>query len=283
MLPSSTVLLTGATAGIGRATAKALAPLCGKIILVSRSEKKLLSLIQELSQETSPDRLDYVVADLSEPTQILTAVNEIKSRYDQIDILINNAGGYFSERRENSVGYEYTFALNHLGYWHLSTQLLDLMTASPRARIINVSSGVYPMGKIHQKDLMLRSDYSGMKAYAQSKLANIFFTRVLARRLEGKGITVNCLHPGTVGTDFMKNIGSWVRPFISFVKLFMLSPEKGAETTIYLATSPEVAEVSGQYFVRKKVVHLKSVAQDDALAEWLWDESERLVAHSVAV
>ncbi len=282
MVESPTILLTGATAGIGKATARALAPSAGKFILVARNAEKLNALVSELSNLMDADKLDTVVADLSEPASIEKAVAEIRSRYDQIDLLINNAGGYFSDRSENSVGQEYTFALNHLGYYHLTTRLLDLVKKSPKARIVSVSSMAHSMGEINFDDLMLVENYGAMKAYAQSKLANILFTRELSEQLENHNVTVNCLHPGVVASNFTDNMPGWVQPLMGFAKIFMISPEKGAATSIFLATSPEVAEISGEYFVKKKIAKTSPAAKDRALAKKLWLVSEELVQEGIA-
>lgn len=282
MVSSPIILLTGATAGIGKATARAIAPTAGKLILVARNSQKLSALVSELSSLLEADKLDTVVADLSEPASIEQAVAEIKSRYDQIDLLINNAGGYFSERKENSVGQEYTFALNHLGYYHLTTRLLDLVKASPDARIVSVSSTAHRMGSINFEDLMLKEGYGAMKSYAQSKLANILFTKELDAQLADENITVNCLHPGVVASNFTDNMPAWTKPLVSFFRLFMISPDKGAETSIYLATSPEVDNISGEYFKKKKIATVSPAAQDRALAKKLWTVSEQLVQEGLA-
>lgn len=282
MVKSPIILLTGATAGIGKATARALAPSAEKFILVARNAEKLNALVSELSNLMDADKLDTVVADLSEPSSIEKAVAEIRSRHDQIDLFINNAGGYFSDRRENSVGQEYTFALNHLGYYHLTTRLLDLVKKSPEARIVSVSSMAHSMGEINFDDLMLVENYGAMKAYAQSKLANILFTRELSEQLENHNVTVNCLHPGVVASNFTDNMPGWVQPLMGFARIFMISPEKGAATSIFLATSPEVAEISGEYFVKKKLAKTSPAAKDRALAKKLWLVSEQLVQEGLA-
>ncbi|MDP5171611.1 MAG: SDR family oxidoreductase [Bacteroidia bacterium] len=277
MTTSSIIVLTGATAGIGRATAKALAPTAGKLVLVARNEQKLKALIAELAREADPNNLDYVVADLSEAASIEQAVAEIRSRYDHIDLLVNNAGGFFSDRMETSAGYEYTFALDHLGYYHFTTRLLDLIEAAPKARIVSVSSAAHTMGKMNWDDLMLTKEYGGMKAYGQAKLANILFTKELAERLKDKNITVNCLHPGVVATNFMDNMPAWIKPLAGFAKIFMKSPDKGAETSVYLATSSEVEGITGEYFADKKVAKVSPAAKDRADAQKLWQISEELV------
>lgn len=282
MKQAPTIILTGATAGIGRATAQALAPKAGTLILVARNEQKLQQLLQELAQDTSSEKLDYIVADLSEPVSVQAAIQEIRERYQQIDILINNAGGYFSERKENSLGYEYTFALNHLAFQQLTMGVLDLIQRAPEARIINLSSAAHKAGKIYFDDLMLEKDYSGMKAYAQSKLANVLFTKELARRLADTPTTVNAVHPGVVATNFTDNMPGWAQPIAMVAKWFMISPEKGAETSIYLATDPEVANISGDYFAKKTPAAVNPLANDPELARRLWEESERLIDAALA-
>ena len=278
---SPIILLTGPTAGIGKATAKALAPGAGKLILLGRNPKKLDALVSELSATVSLDHLDTVVADLSEPTSVEKAVQEIQAQYDHIDVLINNAGGMYSERKENSAGHEYTFALNHLGPQHLTIRLLPLLKASGHGRIVNVSSALHTSGKINFDDLMLTEGYSAMKAYAQAKLATVMFTKELAERLKNDPVTANALHPGVVATNFMDNMPGWLKPLTSLAKLFMISPEKGAETSVYLATSDEEKTVSGEYFVKNRPEKASPAADDRADAQKLWQMSETLIREAL--
>lgn len=282
MNSSPTIVLTGATAGIGKATAQALYPNAGTLILIARNESKLNALKSELEQSGPGGTIDLVVADLSEAKPIQKAIEYLNATYKQVDILINNAGGIFNERKENSAGYEYTLALNHLGYFQLTNGIIDLVTAAPNSRIVNVSSAIHTSGSINFDDLMMENKYSSMKAYAQSKLANILFTIELADQVKEKGTTVNSLHPGVVDTDFSKNMPGWMKPLLWLFKFMMIKPEQGAETSIYLATSPEVEGVTAEYFTKKAVAKTSPAAKDRAVAKKLWTVSEELIEKALA-
>ncbi len=192
-------------------------------------------------------------------------------------MLVNNAGGVFWERQETEDGREMTFALNHLGYFQLTHLLLPLLLDSAPARIVNVSSAAHLGGTIHFDDLEQKKGYSAWSAYSQSKLANILFTRELARRLAGSGVTVNALHPGFVATDFGRGRGLFGRFLMPVAQLFAISPAKGAQTSIYLASSPKVEGVSGKYFADQQEKRPSSAARDDEAALRLWERSEAML------
>jgi NAD(P)-dependent dehydrogenase (short-subunit alcohol dehydrogenase family) len=279
-LEGKVCIVTGATSGIGKETARALAHQGGTVILVGRNPEKTVATIEEITREIGAAKADYLLADLSSQAEIYQLVEEFKNRYDRLDVLVNNAGGFFLWRQESVDGIEMTFALNHLGYFLLTSLLLDTILASAPARIINVSSGSHLRAKIHFDDLQFRRIYIGPKAYGQSKLANVFFTYELARRLNGTGVTVNALHPGFVATNIGSNNGWVVRALRPLMNLRALSVEEGAETVIYLATSPEVEGVTGKYYFRCNAVPSSAYSYDVAVAQRLWRVSEGMTGLS---
>jgi NAD(P)-dependent dehydrogenase (short-subunit alcohol dehydrogenase family) len=219
-----------------------------------------------------------LLADLSVLAEVRRVAAEFLQKHNRLDVLVNNAGAYFAERRLSADGYELTFALNHLSYFLLTALLLDALKAAAPARIVNVSSGAHMLGPLDFDDLMTK-DYgmAGFKAYGRSKLANVMFTYELARRLEGTGVTANALHPGGVNTGFGKNNSGLVKLGMKIFGRFSLTPEQGAQTTIYLASSPEVAGVSGKYFAKCKAVPSSDASYDQAAQRKLWEISEKLV------
>jgi NAD(P)-dependent dehydrogenase (short-subunit alcohol dehydrogenase family) len=214
--------------------------------------------------------------------EIRKLADDFKSKFKRLDILVNNAGAVFNKRFETVDGLEMTFALNHLSYFLLTNLLLDTIKASVPSRIINVSSDAHKGAKINFDDLQGKTKYGTMRAYGQSKLANILFTYELARKLEGSGVTSNVLHPGFVASSFGSNMTGVFRLVLRFLHLFALSPEKGAETSIYLATSPNVANTTGKYFVKKKEVRTSAESYDEKVAEKLWKVSEELTKLSIS-
>lgn len=276
-----TVLITGATDGIGKETARALQKMGAHVVIVGRNPQKTADVAHELkSQNPTGGDVDAMVADLSSLADIRRLAEEIKQRYERLDVLVNNAGAYFAKRQVSVDGFEMTFALNHLNYFLLTNLLLDLIKASAPARIVNVSSGAHPMGKVNFDNLQSKGFYVGWTAYGTSKLMNILFTRELARRLEGSRVTVNVLHPGFVATKFGHNNKGLFNKFVKWSQKKALTPEQGAQTSIYLASSPEVTGVSGAYFSESKIVQPSKAAQDDDLARRLWDVSLELVGEN---
>jgi NAD(P)-dependent dehydrogenase (short-subunit alcohol dehydrogenase family) len=270
-------LITGATNGIGKATAQALAQMGATVVIVGRNAPKTAQLVEEIRAASGNKNVDSLLADLSSQQEVRRLADEFKSKYSHLHVLLNNAGGFFMRRQLSVEGIEMTFALNHLAYFLLTNLLLDTLKASAPARIINVSSDAHASGKIEFDNLQGERGYSP-RAYDNSKLANILFTTELARRLEGTGVTVNALHPGFVATGFAKNNGRVIAALISiFTPLVARSPAKGAETSIYLASSPGVEGITGKYFQDSHVIPAAPQDIDMMVARKLWDVSAEMV------
>ena len=269
-----TVVLTGATLGIGRATAVALARMDADLVLVARDRARGEALVAELS-EIGKGKRELLLADLSSMASVRDLAAEIKARHSRIDVLINNAGGLFLERELTVDGLERTYALNHLAYFVLTLSLLDLLRAGAPSRVVNVSSVAHKWGPALDFDnLQGEKSFTGWNAYSHSKLENLLFTFELARRVQGTGITVNAAHPGPVASGFGHNNRGWRGMLFKLGAPFMISPERGAQTTIYLATSPEVAGVTGKYFPRQREAKPSAAALDASAAGKLWEVSE---------
>lgn len=269
-------LVTGATGGIGLVTARELARQGARVVLVGRSRERCLAAVEGIRQQTGNTGVDFIVADLSSLEQIRRAASEFAARHDRLDVLVNNVGAFFWKRQESVDGIEMTFALNHLSYFLLTNLLLDMLRASAPARVVNVSSDAHRGAQMNFDDLQNRRRYAGFRVYAQSKLANVLFTYELARRLEGSSVTANALHPGFVATNFAQNNGFLFRLFMPLAQLSAISPEEGARTSIYLASSPEVEGVTGKYFVRQQAVQSSPASYDEQSARRLWDVSLEL-------
>lgn len=275
------VLITGATNGIGKITALELAKKGAKVVIVGRNAAKTAATLSEIRSQSGNSGVDSLLADLSSQAQVRSLAEEFKQKYQRLDVLVNNAGAVFSQRQETVDGYEMTFAFNHLSCFLLTNLLLDLVKASAPSRIVNVSSAAHTFGPLNFDDLMsTHYGMAGFKAYGQSKLANVMFTYELARRLEGTGVTVNVLHPGVVNTGFGKNNQGIMNLALKVFGLFSLTPEQGAQTSIYLASSPEVAGVSGKYFDHCKPVASSKASYDQAAQNRLWEISEKLTGLS---
>jgi retinol dehydrogenase 12 len=274
-------LVTGATSGIGEVTARELARLGAEVIVVGRSAERCAATLARIRSATGATAVDSLVGDLSSQGDLRRLAGQIRDRCPRLDVLVNNAGGMSLTRRESVDGNEMTLALNHLSYFLLTDLLLPSLKAGAPARIVNVASDAHRGGKIHFDDLQFKSRYSGWGAYQQSKLANILFTYELARRLEGSGVTANTLHPGFVRTNFFQGWGGWIG-FVTKLgaSVLALTPEQGARTSIYLASSPEVEGVTGQYFVKEKPARSSARSHDPATAERLWRVSEELTGIS---
>ncbi len=269
-------LVTGANSGIGKVTAKALAAGGATVIMVCRNRGKGEAARDEMVRETRNENVDLMIADFSDLSQIRRLAAEVKTKYHRLHALVNNAGAYNDKRRLTADGYETTFAVNHLGYFLLTVELLDLLKSSAPARVVNVSSEAHRSARINLDDLNLENGYGGWKAYGQSKLANVLFTYELARRLIGTGVTANCMHPGVVGTGFFNKIGGLAGKFLRLFAPFMRTPEKGADTVIWLASSPEVEGVTGKYFVDRKEQATNPESYNATIAARLWEASERM-------
>ena len=271
-------LITGATSGIGQATALALAKMGVTTILAGRSEERCQKAVAQIKSETGNFHVDYLLADLSVQAQVRQLATDFKSRYDHLDVLVNNAGAIFFRRQLSADGIEMTFAVNHLAYFLLTNLLLDTLKASASARIINVSSNSHRNKHLDFDNLELKRGYWVGRAYGRSKLANLYFTYELASRLEGMGVTVNAMHLGFVRTNMAANNGRLVRFFLPFVHRNSLTPEQGASTVVYLASSPDVEGVTGKYFVREREVASDPVSYDESAAKRLWQVSEEMTA-----
>jgi NAD(P)-dependent dehydrogenase (short-subunit alcohol dehydrogenase family) len=269
-------LVTGANSGIGKVTAKALAASGATVIMVCRNRDKGEAARDEIVRETRNENVDLMFADFSDMSQIRRLAAEVKAKYPRMHALVNNAGAYNDKRTLTADGYETTFAVNHLGYFLLTFELLDLLKSSAPARVVNVSSEAHRSSRINLDDLNLEKGYGGWKAYGQSKLANVLFTYELARRLKGAGVTANCMHPGVVGTGFFNKIGGLAGKFLRLFAPFMRTPEKGADTVIWLASSPEVEGITGKYFVDRKEQATNPESYNTAIAARLWEVSERM-------
>jgi NAD(P)-dependent dehydrogenase (short-subunit alcohol dehydrogenase family) len=274
-------LVTGGTNGIGKAAAQALAQMGAAVVIVGRDAQKARRVSEEIKSASGSQNVDYLLADLSSQRDVRRLAGEFKRKYPHLHVLLNNAGGTFATRQLSVDGIEMTFALNHLAYFLLTNLLLDTLKASAPARIINVASDAHSRGKIDFANLQGEHSYSGFGPYGNSKLANILFTTELARRLEGTGVTVNALHPGLTSTGFgQNNPGFLMKIMGAVIPLIARSPAKGAKTSIYLASSPEVQNISGKYFVDCKVTQPAPQAADRAVALRLWDASRELSAVS---
>lgn len=268
-------LITGATSGVGRATASELAEMGAAVIGVGRDSIKCTDVSSEIRNSSGNPNVEFLVADLSNQDQVRQLVRDFEARFDRLDVLINNAGAFFLRRKLSPQGIEMTWALNHLNYFLLTNLLLEQIKASPQARIVNVASGAHYRGKIHFNDLNLEKGYNGWKAYCQSKLANVLFTYELVRRLDDQGVTVNSLTPGFVATRIGHNTGPVLKYLVSLVqKLGGKNPEEGAETITYLASSSFVHGITGKFFIDKKAVNSSPISYDQETAQRLWEISE---------
>jgi retinol dehydrogenase-12 len=271
-------LLTGATRGIGRSAAEALVHTGMELVLVSRDATRLESFATSLRRSAPSAKVSIVAGDLARMVEVRRVAVEVRARHDRLHVLLNNVGAVFARRELTVEGLERTMALNHLSPFVLTTELLPLLRGSTPSRVVTVSSGAHRGMRLDFDDLMFeRRRYRGLTAYGRSKLMNILFTRELARRLEGTGVTANAMHPGFVRTGFGHNTPGLLSRIISLGQIFARSPEHGARTLVYLATAPEVERVSGKYFLDEREAPISAVAKDMSAARRLWDESEQLV------
>ena len=284
-MAGETILVTGGTGGIGRATAIGLARLGARVGIVGRDLDRAKTAAAGIAAAAGrpPDAghpaVDAFAADMSAQAQVRRLAGEVLAAYPQLDVLVNNVGGFWATRRITADGLEHTFAVNHLAPFLLTGLLLDRLKASAPARIVTVSSGAHATGTINFGDLQGERRYSGQQAYSQSKLANIMFTYELARRLDGTGVTATVLHPGMVRTGFAAEDPSpmW-KAFLPLMRLFLKTPDKGAATSIHLASSPQVGGVTGTYFADCKQKASSRSSYDTATAASLWEISLDLVA-----
>ncbi len=274
MMTGKVCLVTGGTSGIGKATALELSRLKASVIIVGRNKKRGKAALEEIRSKSGNQNVDLMLADLSSQQSIRQLAQEFRSKCERLDVLINNAGVFMLRRFLTVDGIERTFAVNHLAPFLLTNLLLDLLKKSAPSRIVNVASATHYGKKVRFDDLQGEKHYSMFWAYGQSKLANILFSYSLARKLEGTGVAVNCLHPGFVRTNLGRDNGPLF--FFKLATIFAVSPAKGAETVIYLTSSPEVSGVTGKYFEDKKEVRSSDESYDEEMARRLWQVSEEL-------
>jgi NAD(P)-dependent dehydrogenase (short-subunit alcohol dehydrogenase family) len=278
-LGGRTCLVTGATSGIGLAAATALAERGARLALLARSPERAEAARRAIRARAPDAEVEIHLADLGSLASIRRVAPEMLARHPRLDVLLNNAGVFQLRRRTTADGFESMFGVNHLGHFLLTELLLERLRATSGARIVSVASEAHRFGgPLDFGDLQSEHRYRPMSVYGRSKLCNILWTRELARRLAGSGVTVNCCHPGAVATRLGQGDALWTRVLGRLVGLFFLSPEQGARTAVFLASSPEVSGRSGGYFIRERERSPAAFAEDDAAARRLWEVSEALVA-----
>jgi retinol dehydrogenase-12 len=278
-LEGKVFLVTGATEGIGKAAALEFAKRGATLVLVGRNKEKSERVVREIEAASGNKSVDLLLGDMSKKADVRAVADAFRAKHDRLDVLVNNAGAVFNDYTLSADGFEMTFALDHLAYFVLTTRLLDLVQKTPGARVVSTSSAAHLWGKMNLATIAKREGSAGFSAYSDAKLANVLFTRELARRLAGSSATANCFHPGFVSTGFGLNNGGLVKWAIGWVgPLFGRTPAKGAETLIWLATSPDAAKYNGDYFHDLKVARTAKLAQSDEQASGLWSLSEKLAA-----
>jgi retinol dehydrogenase 14 len=283
-MTGKTVLITGGTGGIGKAAAVGLAKLGARVGITGRDRVRAEAAAAEIAHESGNPAVDVFVGDLSSQAEVRRLAGEVLAAYPRLDVLLNNVGGFWAHRHETADGLEHTFALNHLAPFLLTSLLLDRLKANAPARIVTVSSGAQSMGRIDFEDLMGARRYSGQDAYNQSKLANVMFTYELAKRLEGSGVTATVLHPGMTSTGFgAEDTARGWGPLIAVMRVFMKKPAQGADTPVFLASSPAAQGLTGQYFAGRKAKSSHRSSYDTAITARLWQVSADLVGIPIAV
>lgn len=281
MLNGKTIIVTGGTNGIGEVSALELARAGAEVIVISRSKDKCAATVQKIQSETGNKNVSYIAADLSTLAGIRSAAEQFLSQHSKLHVLLNNAGGVFTSRQVTADGYEMTFALNHLSYFLLTHLLINTLKATAAsegdARVVNVSSSAHFMARgVDLDDLQRKKNFNRFGVYSETKLMNVLFTNELSKRLQGTNVTANSLHPGLVRSGFGKNNGGIIPMLFSMIQIFGISAQQGAQTSIYLASSPEVKGITGKYWDKKKVTTPSVPAQDTAAQEKLWRISEEL-------
>jgi NAD(P)-dependent dehydrogenase (short-subunit alcohol dehydrogenase family) len=283
------IIVTGATNGIGQVCALELARQGATVVLISRSQSRLDTVVSEIKAATGNENLSSIQADLSSIAEIRRAASQFLEQHSRLDVLVNNAGAIFDKRQESADGIEMTLALNHLNYFLLTHLLLDKLketsTKHSEARIINVASDAHEsVSRVNFEDIQRRKSYNGLFVYSESKLMNIMFTHELARRLKGTKVSANVLHPGLVKTGFGRNnLGIFKTAVSLFQDFFGISAEKGAETMIFLASSPDVRGITGQYWFKSEPHRASKAAYDEAAQARLWTVSEELLGLTAKV
>ncbi len=276
-----TVLITGGTSGIGKATTVALAAIGADVVVTGRDPERGERAVREIRDRSTGGSVELMLADLAAQAEVRRLAEEFAERHDRLDVLVNNAGLVQSKRTETPDGIETTLAINHLAPFLLTNLLLDLLKESAPSRVVTVSSEAQRWGSMDFDDMQSRRKYRGFPVYGMTKLANIMFTYELAERLEGTGVTATCLHPGAVNTRFGTNNGGPTTLLFRAFKPFMRTPEQGADTLIWLASSPEIEGVSGRYFSDRKETEPKKIAHDPEARRRLWEISEDLTGLKV--
>jgi retinol dehydrogenase 14 len=275
------VLVTGGTEGIGKATAIGLATIGARVGITGRDLRRAEQVAADIRSASGNPAVDAFAADMSSQTEVRRLAVAVLDTYPRLNVLVNNVGGFWAHRHPTADGLEHTFAVNHLAPFLLTNLLLDRLKASVPARVVNVSSGAQSMGRIEFDDLQGARNYSGQRAYSQSKLATIMFTNELARRLEGTGVTANSLHPGVVRTNFGAEDQAWFFAVIGgVVRPFLKTPAQGAQTSIFLASSPDVEGITGKFFVNRRPKSPNKLANDPEMTARLWQVSADLVGMS---
>jgi len=278
------VLITGGTGGIGKATAIGLATMGARVGITGRDLARAEQAAADIRAASGNPAVDAFAADMTSQAEVRRLAIAVLDAYPRLDVLVNNVGGFWAHRHPTADGLEHTFALNHLAPFLLTNLLLDRLKASAPARVVTVSSGAQSMGRIEFDDLQGARKYSGQRAYNQSKLANVVFTFELARRLHGTGVTATAVHPGVVRTNFGAEDQAWFFAVISrVVRPLLKTPARGAQTPIYLASSPEMDGVTGQFFANRKPRTANKVAYDTEMAARLWQVSADLVGMTPAI
>jgi NAD(P)-dependent dehydrogenase (short-subunit alcohol dehydrogenase family) len=279
-MTGKTVLITGGTGGIGRAAAISLSSMGARVGITGRDRARAEQAAAAIALESGGPAVDVFVADMSSQAELRRLAGDVLSAYPRLNVLLNNVGGFWAHRHVTVDGLEHTFALNHLAPFLLTSLLLERLKASAPARVVTVSSGAQSMGRIDFDDLLGERKYSGQRAYNQSKLANVMFTYELARRLEGTGVTATALHPGLTSTAFSAEDPA-LGLLVGLLRPFMKSPARGADTPVYLASSPEVEGVTGRYFASRKARRSHKSSYDLAITARLWQVSADLVGRPV--
>lgn len=271
-------MVTGATSGIGFHTALEVARMGASVIVIGRNQTKCITTVKRIQEESGNSSIEYLFADLSSQSEIRTIASKFYEQHDHLDVLVNNAGGAFLYRKLSVDGIEMTFALNHLAYFLLTNLLIDALKASPKARVVNVSSGSHLNEHLDFNNLQLKKYYNPLRAYGRSKLANILFTYELSRRMAGTHITANAMTPGMVATDIWKKVHPWLTPLIfPVIQRIAQTPLEGAQTSIYLVTSPDLEGITGKYFVNKQSIKSDPATYDRNTAQRLWQTSLEMV------
>ena len=274
-LDNKLAIVTGANSGMGMATVEALSDEGAKVIMLCRNEKRGMEAFKKL-MEKKDRQIELMLCDLGDYSSIRSFASQVKEKYKRIDILVNNAGFISLDRQETKEGLERQFGINHIGHFLLTTELLDLMGEG--SRIVVVASGAHKAGKIHFDDINLKRGYNVVRAYSQSKLANVLFAKELSKRLKDRGITVNCCHPGAVATNMgVSRETGFGKTITGLLKPFFQTPAEGARTAIFLATDESVKDISGEYFYRCKIAKSSRRSNDPELAKKLYEFSEALV------